>query len=72
MRFLLSVAEQGMGSIITFGINIWLIRNGAAESYGVYVFWYSVAWVLATCQSTLTVVHLSSLPSGSDRLAERR
>jgi O-antigen/teichoic acid export membrane protein len=60
-----------MGSIITFGINIWFIRNGQAESYGVYVFWYSVAWVLSTCQSTLTVVHLSSLPSGDDRMAER-
>lgn len=72
MRFLLSVLEQGMGSIITFGINIWVIRNGQPESYGVYVFWYSVAWVLATGQTTLTVVHLSSLPGGEDHLAARR
>jgi O-antigen/teichoic acid export membrane protein len=72
MRYLGSLLEQGMGAIITFGINLWLIRNGEAASYGVYVFWYAVAWVLATCQSTLTLVHLSSLPSGADRLAERR
>jgi hypothetical protein len=72
MRFLISLIEQGMGSIITFGVNLWLIRNGRAESYGVYVFWYAVAWVLATCQATLTIVHLSSLPTGPDRLAERR
>jgi hypothetical protein len=72
MRFLASLVEQGMGAIITFGINLWLIRNGAAATYGVYVFWYAVAWVLATCQTTLTIVHLSSLPSGPDRLAERR
>jgi hypothetical protein len=72
MRFLASLAEQGMGALITFGINLWLIRSGAAASYGVYVFWYAVAWVMATCQSTLTIVHLSSLPSGPDRLAERR
>ncbi len=72
MRFLASLVEQGMGAFITFGINLWLIRSGAAASYGVYVFWYAVAWVLATCQSTLTIVHLSSLPGGPDRLAERR
>lgn len=72
IRFLTSLVEQGMGAAVTFGINLWLIRNGEAQSYGVYVFWYAVAWVLATCQFTLTVVHLSALPSGSDRLAERR
>jgi O-antigen/teichoic acid export membrane protein len=72
MRFLMSLAEQGMGSIITFGINLWLIRNGQAASYGDYVFWYSVAWVLSTCQYTLTVVHLTKLPSGAEHLAERR
>lgn len=71
-RFLTSLVEQGMGAAVTFGVNLWLIRNGEAQSYGVYVFWYAVAWVLATCQFTLTVVHLSALPSGSDRLAERR
>ena len=72
MRFILSLGEQGMGSIVTFGINLWLIRNGEAASYGVYVFWYAVAWVLGTCQSTLTIVHLFALPAGADRIAERR
>jgi O-antigen/teichoic acid export membrane protein len=72
MRFVISLIEQGMGSLVTFGVNLWLIRNGRAESYGVYVFWYAIAWVLATCQNTLTIVHLSSLPAGADRLAERR
>ncbi len=72
MRFILSLGEQGMGSLVTFGINLWLIRNGEAASYGVYVFWYAVAWVLGTCQGTLTIVHLFALPAGTDRLAERR
>jgi O-antigen/teichoic acid export membrane protein len=72
MRFILSLAEQAMGSIITFGINLWLIRNGEASSYGVYVFWFSVAWVLGTCQGTLIITHLFNLPSGDDRLAQRR
>jgi O-antigen/teichoic acid export membrane protein len=72
MRYVLSLAEQGMGSLITLGVNLWLIRNGQAASYGVYVFWFSIAWVLSTAQFTLCVVHLTSLPSGPDRLAERR
>ena len=72
MRYFLSFVEQGLGSLVTLGINLWLSRNGQAQSYGVYVFWFSIAWVLATCQFTLTVVHLSSLPGGPGRLAERR
>jgi O-antigen/teichoic acid export membrane protein len=72
MRFMLSLAEQGMGSIVTFGVNLWLIRNGEASSYGVYVFWFSVAWVLGTCQGTLILTHLFNLPSGEDQQAQRR
>jgi O-antigen/teichoic acid export membrane protein len=71
-RFVVSATEQGLGALVTFGINLWLIRNGQAVSYGDYVFWLSIAWVLATCQYTLTVVHLSSLPAGDARVAERR
>ena len=72
MKFVVSLAEQGFGSILTFAINLWLIRNGAADSYGVYVFWLSVAWVLGTAQGTLVIAHLYRLPSARDRLAERR
>ncbi len=72
MKFVVSLAEQGFGSILTFAINLWLIRNGATESYGVYVFWLSVAWVLGTAQGTLVIAHLFRLPSARDRLAERR
>ncbi len=72
MRFIVSLAEQGFGSILTFAINLWLIRNGAAESYGVYVFWLSVAWVLGTAQGTLVIAHLFSLPSAHDHAAARR
>ena len=72
MRFVVSLAEQGFGSILTFAINLWLIRNGAADSYGVYVFWLSVAWVLGTAQGTLVIAHLFSLPSARDHAAARR
>lgn len=72
MRFALSLAEQGFGSAMTFAVNIWLIRNGAATAYGAYVFWLSVAWVMGVAQGTLVLAHLSRLPSARDRLAERR
>ncbi len=72
MKFVVSLAEQGFGSILTFAINLWLIRSGATQSYGVYVFWLSVAWVLGTAQGTLVIAHLFRLPSARDRLEERR
>ena len=72
MKFVVSLAEQGFGSILTFAINLWLIRNGAAQSYGVYVFWLSIAWVLGTTQGTLVIAHLYALPSGRDRREQRR
>ena len=72
MKFVVSLAEQGFGSILTFAINLWLIRNGATESYGVYVFWLSVAWVLGTAQGTLVIAHMYRLPSALDRMEERR
>jgi O-antigen/teichoic acid export membrane protein len=61
-----------MGSIITFGLNMWLIRNGEATSYGVYVFWFSVAWVLGSCQGTLVSTHLFNIPSEGDDVITRR
>jgi O-antigen/teichoic acid export membrane protein len=72
MKFIVSLMEQGFGSILTFAINLWLIRNGATESYGVYVFWLSVAWVLGTAQGTLVIAHMYRLPSAFDRMEERR
>jgi O-antigen/teichoic acid export membrane protein len=72
MRFIVSLAEQGFGSLLTFAINLWLIRNGAVESYGVYVFWLAVAGVLGTAQGTLVLAHLYRLPSARDRMDERR
>jgi O-antigen/teichoic acid export membrane protein len=72
MRFAASMAEQMFGSILTFAINLWMIRNGASAAYGVYVFWLAVAWVLGTAQGTLVITHLFALPSAHDHLAERR
>ncbi len=63
MGFAVSLVEQGLGSIITFGINLWMIRTGAATSYGVYVFWFSLAWMLGTAQGTLVITHLFNLPA---------
>ncbi len=72
MRYVVSLVEQGLGSALTFGVNLWLIRNGAASSYGVYVFWLAVAWMLGTLQGTLAITHLYKLPSASHGLAARR
>ncbi len=72
MKFIVSLVEQGFGSILTFAINLWLIRNGATESYGVYVFWLSVAWVTGTAQGTLVIAHMYRLPSALQRMEERR
>jgi len=72
MKFAASLAEQAFGSIVTFTINLWLIRNGASASYGVYVFWLAVAWVLGTAQGTLVITHLFKLPAGPDHAEARR
>ena len=72
MRFILSLAEQGFGSLLTFAVNLWLIRNGAAAAYGAYVFWLSVAFVGGVVEGTLVLAHLSRLPSARDHMAERR
>ena len=71
MRYFVSLIEQGLGSVLTFGVNLWLIRNGAEASYGVYVFWYAVAWMLGTLQGTLAITHLYKLPAARDGLAAR-
>ncbi len=72
MRFIASLIEQGLGSILTFGVNIWLIRNGVQVSFGIYMFWYTVAWMLGTLQSTLATTHLYNLPSAIDNRDVRR
>ena len=72
LKFALSLAEQGFGSALTFGVNIWLIRNGAAAAYGTYVFWLSVAFAGGVLEGTIVLAHLSRLPSARDNMAARR
>ena len=72
MKFALSLADQGLGSVLTFAVNLWLIRNGAASAYGAYVFWLSVAFVLGVAQGTLVLAHLSRLPSAKTQMHLRR
>ena len=72
MRFALSLAEQGFGSALTFAVNLWLIRNGAASAYGAYVFWLSVAFIGGVAEGTLVLAHLSRLPSARDHMDQRR
>ena len=72
LRFALSLAEQGFGSLLTFAVNLWLIRNGAAAAYGAYVFWLSVAFVGGVMEGTLVLAHLSRLPDAREHLAARR
>lgn len=72
MKLLASFVEQCLGSLLTFGINLWLIRYGTTEAYGVYVFWLSIAWVLGMVQGTLVIAHLFRLPSAQAHAEERR
>ena len=58
--------------MLTFAVNLWLIRNGAAAAYGAYVFWLSVAFVGGVVEGTLVLAHLSRLPSARDHMAQRR
>ena len=66
------MAEQGFGSLLNFGLNLWMIRNGAVAAYGTYVFWMSVAFVTGVAQGTLVLAHLSRLPSAKDQPEARR
>lgn len=70
-RYLFSVLEQALWSLLNFGVNLLLIRFVAPEQYGAFVFWASCGFVLSSLQNALTVCHLQVLAPG-DGLAPAR
>jgi O-antigen/teichoic acid export membrane protein len=72
MRLLISLVEQGLASALTFGVSLWLIHTAPGDSYGIYVFWYSVALLGTTGMGALTGVHLFPLLPGKANVPGRR
>jgi O-antigen/teichoic acid export membrane protein len=72
MRMLISLIEQGLASVLAFGVSLWLIHTAPGVTYGTYVFWYSVALLSTTGLGALTMVHLYPLLPGNAHLNERR
>lgn len=64
MRYLFSLGEQGVASLLNLGLSLWLIRHVAPAEYGAYVFWSNTALILTSAQNALTVCHLLALPPG--------
>jgi hypothetical protein len=64
MRYLLCLIEQGLISVLNIGLNLWLIRIGGGELFGVYAFWFNVALLAGSVQNGLTICHLAPLPPG--------
>lgn len=72
MQLVISLIEQGLGSALTFGVSLWLIHRAPGASYGIYVFWYSVALLSTTAMGAITAVHLFPLLPGAANLPARR
>ena len=53
-----------MISVLNIGLNIWLIRIGGGELFGVYAFWFNVALLASAVQTGLVICHLVPLPPG--------
>jgi O-antigen/teichoic acid export membrane protein len=71
MTYLLCLIEQGLVSGLNIGLNIWLIRVGGSELYGVYAFWFNVALLAGSVQYGLTISHLLPLPPGPGTAPQR-
>ncbi len=72
MRYLLCVIEQGMISVLNIGLNIWLIRIGGGELFGLYAFWFNVALLAGAVQTGLTICHLAPLAPGPGTAPHRK
>ncbi len=72
MKYLFSLADQGLGAALSLALSLWLIRGTGAEAYGVYILWFSAALVLNSLQNAITVAHLFPLPPGPEAADERR
>jgi O-antigen/teichoic acid export membrane protein len=76
ITYLLCLIEQALVSGLNIGLNIWLIRAGGSDLYGIYAFWLNVALLAGSVQYGLTISHLMALPLGPgtapSRLAAER
>jgi O-antigen/teichoic acid export membrane protein len=70
-RYLISVIEQALWSLLNLGVNLLLIRLAAPMEYGAFAFWANIGFVLTSLQNALTVCHLQVL-APSDPLDEPR
>lgn len=71
-RYFLSMADQGMASILMLGLNIVLARYTPPDQFGAFVFWSNVGLILCSLQNALAVCHIAILPPGPGRGQDRR
>lgn len=63
-RYLTAVVEQGLFSLLNLGVVLVLGGVMESEQFGACIFWFSVAYVLASVQNAVSVAHLQVLPIG--------
>jgi O-antigen/teichoic acid export membrane protein len=71
MSYLLCLIEQGLGSLLNIGLNIWLIRANGSDVYGIYSFWFNMTLLAGSVQNGLTISHLTPLAPGAGILPRR-
>ncbi|MFN7107689.1 MAG: hypothetical protein ACK4MY_05685 [Brevundimonas sp.] len=62
-RYFAAIVEQGLFSLLNIGVVLILGRLMAPEQFGACIFWFSVAYVLASVQNAVSVAHLQVLPA---------
>lgn len=71
-RYVISLIEQAIWSLLNLGVNLTLVRLLAPVEYGSFVFWANCGYVLASMQNAVSVGHLFALPSGEAQSSHRR
>ena len=62
-RYLTAIVEQGLFSLLNLGVVLVLGRLMTPEQFGACIFWFAVAYVLASVQNAVSVAHLQVLPA---------
>jgi O-antigen/teichoic acid export membrane protein len=71
-RYLNSIIEQGLWSLLNLGVTLLLGRLVAPEQFGAFIFWSSSAYVLSSLQNAISVCHIQVLAPGDGDDPERR
>ncbi len=71
-RYLTSIVEQALWSLLNLGVTLLLAKLASPEEFGVFIFWSSIAYVMSSLQNALTLCHLQILPTGSGLDPERQ